>query len=238
GARGAHHVRRVDLGIAVLAGVHLEHELRDGTVQTRDLAAHHHEAAAGHLGASGEVEPAERLADVHMIFGSKRKYPGRPPAPLLAVVLRRDAERDRLVREVRHALEEILEFLLQGGELLLRALEQRLELLALLEQRRHVLALPLGDADVLGDAVTRSLRLLDRGLQVLARRLEALKQPRVERAGAARLEALRHPFGVLAQQLDVDHFLFLSSASFWRICASKPRSVGLYHSTAGMPSGK
>src|SRR6185436_19665787 len=136
------------------------------------------------------------------------------------------------VREVRHALEEILEFLLQGGELLLRALEQRLELLALLEQRRHVLAL------LLGDAVTRSLRLLDRGLQVLARRLEALKQPRVERAGAARLETLRHPFGVLAQQLDVDHFLFLSSASFWRICASKPRSVGLYHSTAGMPSGK
>src|SRR5262249_32162224 len=119
------------------------------------------------------------------------ELPWLTPASLLAVVVGGSADRNRFVRDVRHAPEEVLHLLLKHAELLLGALQQRLELLRLSEQRRHVVALRLGRADVLGDAVLRGLRLLDRGLELLSGAFQLLEPVEIERPGGARGEALR-----------------------------------------------
>src|SRR5207244_50437 len=111
------------------------------------------EAAAGDLRAGGEVEAAAALADVDVVLHWEVELARIAPAALLAVLLGRGAERHRFVRDVRHAAQEILDLLLQLTQRLLRAFQQELELLALLEQRRDVQALRLRQADVLGDAV-------------------------------------------------------------------------------------
>src|SRR5205085_8590295 len=156
------------LGIAVLARGHVEHELRDRAVQPRDLALHDDEAAAGDFGAGREVEAAEALADVDMVENLKVEAPRLAPAPLLAVLLGAVADRHRFVRHVGNAAEEILEPGLELRELLFGPLEELLQLLALRQQLAHVLTARLRLADVLRDLVARRLRLLDRGLQVLA----------------------------------------------------------------------
>src|SRR5205085_8677306 len=201
--------------------------------------------AAGDFGAGREVEAAEALADVDMVENLKVEAPRLAPAPLLAVLLGAFADRHRFVRQVGNAAEEILEAGLELGELLFGALEELLQLLALRQQLAHVLAARLRLADVLRDLVARGLRLLDRGLQVLARLLEAPERVDVERPWPARGEAARDRLRILAQQLDVDHFSLPACASRCRnsarrsrSLASSPRSVGRYHSIGGMPSGK
>ena len=53
---GIDDVRRVALGVAVLARLHVEHELRERAVQTRERAAQEREARAGELRRGREVE--------------------------------------------------------------------------------------------------------------------------------------------------------------------------------------
>src|SRR5207247_8963257 len=113
-----------------------------------------------------------------------------------------------------------------------------LQLLALRDQLADVLAVGLGLADVLGEAVPQGLGLLDRALQLLARVLEAEELLHVEHVAAAHGEAFCDAFRIFAQQLDIDPFFFLSSSSFSRILASSPRSVGWYQPGSSMPSGK
>ena len=50
-------VRRVALGVAMLARVHVQHELRERTMQAGDCAAHHRKTRAAQLGGRGEIEP-------------------------------------------------------------------------------------------------------------------------------------------------------------------------------------
>ncbi len=231
----------------MLARMRVEHELRERAMQPRHRAAHGDEAAAGDLRRGGEIEAAEALADVHVVLGREgelaRPAVARRPAPLLAVLVR-VADRHRLVREVRNTAEEVLQFRLQAAELLFGRLELRLGALGLLHEVRDVAALRLGHADFLGEAVAGGLRLLDARLQLLPLGLEALELLHVEGARTPRGEAARHVLGVLAQELDVDHSFFValsssrSCASFSRIFASRPRSVGRYHPGGRMPSGQ
>ena len=60
-ADAMHQVRHVHLGVAVLARVQVEHELRQRAVQPRDAAAHDGEARAGDLRGGFEIEAAELL---------------------------------------------------------------------------------------------------------------------------------------------------------------------------------
>ena len=57
----------IDLGVAVLEGVHVHHELNQGAVQTRHARAHDREAGAGDSGRPIEVQAAQGLADGHMV---------------------------------------------------------------------------------------------------------------------------------------------------------------------------
>ena len=52
------YVGGIDLGVAVLVDVGVQHELGQGPVQAHQGALHHHEAGAGYLRRGGEVQGA------------------------------------------------------------------------------------------------------------------------------------------------------------------------------------
>ena len=189
GRRAVDDVRCVDFGVAVLARVGLEHELRERAVQPSHFPLHQDEAAAGNLGGGGEIQPAQPLADVDVVLDRKIEFPRLSPLTPYRIVFGGFAHRHGFVGQVRDSRQQVLETILQPHQLLLGLFEQRLQLLALAHQLRDVLALGLGLADVLGDPVARGLRFLHRGLQLLARRLEALELLGVERPRPARGEA-------------------------------------------------
>src|SRR6185312_21974 len=70
----AHQQRGVDLGVAaLLRRVQVEHELRESTLEPRQLALQEHEARAGYPGRRREVHLAGRLAQGHMVLGRERE---------------------------------------------------------------------------------------------------------------------------------------------------------------------
>ena len=76
---GVHDVGRVALGVAVLARVGVEHELRQRAMQRCERAAQEREACAGELRGGREVEQAERLAEVDVVAcGTKLNSRGVP----------------------------------------------------------------------------------------------------------------------------------------------------------------
>src|SRR5262249_26955537 len=109
--------------------------------------------------------------------------------------------------------------------------------------RLRLVLLRLRLPDLLRERVALRLQLLGVGLDLPALLLERLEARDVERVPARR-EAPRDRLDVRAQQLDVDHFFPAaasrprSSASFSRILASSPRSVGTYQPGSLMPSGR
>ena len=64
----ADEIRHVQLGVAVLARVQVEHELRQRAMQARNAAAHDREARAGNLRGGFEIEAAELLAELDVIL--------------------------------------------------------------------------------------------------------------------------------------------------------------------------
>ena len=71
-------VGRVALGVAVLLGVQVEHELGERAVQARDRPAQEREARAGELGAGVEIE-AERRAEVDVVACRESRTPRGVP---------------------------------------------------------------------------------------------------------------------------------------------------------------
>ena len=246
GAFAAHHVRHVDLGIPVLLSVRVEHELRERAMQARQRAFHHDEAGAGKLRRRLEVEHAETRTDVDMILRREIEFARLTPAAILRVLFRRAPSRNRFVREIGNDANEFVELALNLRELFFGRLEGRLEPFRFLHPFRYVLFLRLGLPDLLCKPVAIRLRAFHGLLQLLATSVESLEPGYIEYVSPSRSKPFSHAFDVIPQQLDVDHFLFLSedssrlrsSCSFSRMLASSPRSVGRYHCTAGMPSGK
>ena len=72
-AVGVHDVGHVTLGIAVLLGLHVQHECAERPVQARDGTFHHGEARAGELHAHVKVQPQGR-ADIDVVFDIERKF--------------------------------------------------------------------------------------------------------------------------------------------------------------------
>ena len=94
---GVDHVGHVALGVAVLGGVHVEHELRERAMQPRHRAAQR-EARAGELGRGLEIQAAERFADVDVIARRNVERARRAPASHLDVVFFRLPDRNARVR--------------------------------------------------------------------------------------------------------------------------------------------
>src|SRR5947207_705504 len=185
--------------------------------------------------------------DVDMVPGLEIECSRLAPAAQLHAVLGPAAERNAVVRNIGDLPDELMQSRLHGGVLRLHLPQLVGELGPLPHQRgrlRFVL-LRLGLADLPGERVALGLQLLGGGLDPLSRILERLERSGVE-VVAARRETPGERVDVGPEQLYVDHspclracsFLRRSSASFSRIFASRPRSVGRYQSSAPMPSGR
>src|SRR5580765_1619676 len=167
--------------------------------------------------------------------------------PDLDVALQGLSCRHRLVRNVRHGEHEILQPLLDRLETLLEPQQRFIGAIGLGHEPRDVFTLGFGLPDALGELVSRGLQILRTNLDLLTLLLDGPECRNIERERACR-EQPGGRIDIVAEQLRIEHvyyFLFFLPGlrlrkwvSFSAIFASSPRSVGSYHLTAGMPSGK
>ena len=97
---GRDHVRDVDLPVAVLARVHVEHELDQGPMQAREPAAQGHEPAPRQLPRELEVERAEPDPEVGVVLRLEVEARRLADPPFLAVVVLVPAHGHGVVGEV------------------------------------------------------------------------------------------------------------------------------------------
>ena len=123
--------RREDLPVAVLARVHVQHEIDEGALQPGPCAEVEREAGAGDLGGALEIQDAEARADVPV--GLRLEVEARRLAPGLdhGVVRAVPADRYRGVRQVGDAHQ-------QAVQPLLGLPERALELLDAAGDRAHL----------------------------------------------------------------------------------------------------
>ena len=128
-------VGRVALGVAMLLGLHVEHELGERAMQSRDRPAQEREARARELGAGVEIE-AERRADVDVIARREVELARPAPAPHLDVRALVGADRDARVGQVRQRHQLLVELELDRRQPLGRAVELGADLRDLGHRRR------------------------------------------------------------------------------------------------------
>ena len=99
--RGVHEKRRLDLGIAMLTGVELEHEVDQRARQPRARADQHREPRAGHPRGALEIENPERGTEIPMRLRLEVEGPRLAVAAHFDVVGGARAARHAGVRNVR-----------------------------------------------------------------------------------------------------------------------------------------
>ena len=207
--RSIDDIGRVALGVAVRAGLQVQHELGQRAVQAGDRAAHEREARAGQLGGHVEIQ-AQRLAHGNVVArfeGQRLRIAvgtggGRQPAAHFDVVVGRLAQRRAGVRQVGHRHEQLVQRLLQRGQLFFQLLQAHRHGLGLSHDGAGVLALGLELADLLGQRVAAGLQGFGLGLDGLAAGFQVVEPFRVE-GHAAGLEAVDDGLQVFAQQYRV-----------------------------------
>ncbi len=161
----AHHQRRADLGVAMRAGMQIEHELPERAFHARQPLLQHHKTRAGQFGGQLEIHHAERLAQFEMLLGLEGVI------ALLAVRVMLDILAG--IGAVRHIVERqignLRELDVERGDgtlfLSLHRRNRRLELCDLRHQFRggRLVFLRLGLADILRSRVAPRLRLFEFG---------------------------------------------------------------------------
>src|SRR6185437_11451828 len=201
----AHQQRWVDLGVAaLLRGMQVEHELRDGALQSRQLALHEHEARTGDLGRRSKVHLAVRLTQRHMVLRREREVALAAVAADLDVAGLVGAVRHLVEWQVGQHLEPASQLVVELGGLRLAFLQRVLERRDLGHGGVGTFALALGDADLLAELLAPGLDALgfgDGGAAALVdledldrqRRQVALLQARIERGR------------ILADEADIMH---------------------------------
>ena len=105
-----YQVRDIVFAIAMLFSVQIQHELRQGAVQTGQLAFHHHEARTGELNGGGKIQPAVHFTQRHVIAHVKIELARRAPAADFNVVVFVTANRHVIVRNIRDRQRDIADF--------------------------------------------------------------------------------------------------------------------------------
>ena len=115
--RGVDDVRRIALGVAVVARVRVEHELRERAMQPRHPRAHHGEARARKLRPGREVDHTQRFTEVRVVLRREVERPRCAPATHLDVVGFGATDRHARMPEVRHLEHHFAEPLLDDVQL-------------------------------------------------------------------------------------------------------------------------
>ncbi len=198
-------VRRQHLGVAVLAGVEVEHERDERPLERGAGAEQRGEARSCDLGAALEVEDAELGPEVPVRLGREveaARHADHPFDPVGALV---GAARHRVVRQVRQPQLDHSELGVDRRDAGVERLDLALESADRRDLDRRVLAPRLEPADRLAGFVAAPLELLEAHQGVAPFAVERL--PGVQRAGilAAVGEGAMNAVGVVAEQFAREH---------------------------------
>ena len=152
-----HEVRDIDLAIAVLAGMEVQHELGERTVQVGEPPREHDEARRGDASRGLEVHHPECLAEVHVVLGLERQIGRRAETPDLDIVGLARPRRDGCVGDIGDQKTLGLDLLEDRGQIGLGACQPIALVRDLGQQGGNVLAARLDLADGLGAGVTAAL---------------------------------------------------------------------------------
>ncbi len=166
--RRLHQVGGIGLFVAMLTGVQIDHELRQGAMQAGDRPTHQGEAGAGQFGGGLEIQPTVLLAQGDMILHREVEGLRRAPAANLDVLFLVRTDRHGLVRQVGDAQHQLVQLTLDAVQLLLAGFEFAAHAIHIGEQRGDVLTALLGLADGLGTRIALGLELFGAGLHGLA----------------------------------------------------------------------
>ena len=216
--------------IRLLAGLHVQHELRQRPVQARQRAFHDGKARASEFGAQLKVQP-QRLADIHMVFGFKSQgcrgaaqASFRAPFTHLDIACFTNAQRHAVMRQIGNGQQQSLQVELNLVQTGAAGFQLGLKRTDLRHHRSGVFAFGLKLADLFGQRVALVLQLFSAGLDGLAFSLQRLKDFYIE-------EDLRVLAGfqpgnrrgqVFTEQVDVKH----GAVYFLKGSVIKPRWPG------------
>ena len=199
----------------MLLRLHVQHELGQRPVQTRNRPAHHGKARPRQFGARVKIQP-QRRAQVDMVLGGKAQRqricaqaPLRRPAAQLHIGFFVGAHGHAGVRQVGHAGQDVLDLCLQRLQARLRRFQRLLDAAHL---RHHgvgagMVTLALEHADLLAQAVALRLQVFGAGLQHLALGLKGRKGIHIQPGlrVLAGLQTRHNAVQVFTQQGDVKH---------------------------------
>ncbi len=215
-----HHRRRVDLGVAVVRDVEVEHPRDERPLQARTGAVQHVEARARHLRAALEVDDAERLADLPMRLRREVEGARRPDLAHHHIRVLVGSDRHVRVRQVRNLEHPRFEARLDlgdddlgGGDLVAEPFGRG--------DRPFALGRVLDGADLLRRLPALGFQGLERcdgGAPLGVERQERIDLGRVDPDGR---EPAFHEVGLLADQSDVEHGRVVPSASGSRNVADR-----------------
>ena len=207
---GVDDVGRIALGVAVLARLQVQHELRQCAVQARDGPAHERKARAGQLGACFKVQ-AQRFAQLDMVAHGKveraRRQAMRRPAAHFLVGGFVGAHGHAGVRQVGHAQQQVVQLGLQRVQAGGGAVQLVLDGGHLGHQVVGAFALGLALADLLAGRVALRLQLFGAGLKRFALGFQRLESGHVQigLGVLARLQTGDHAVQVFAEKKGIKH---------------------------------
>ncbi|MCY1415179.1 hypothetical protein D9M71_306520 [compost metagenome] len=169
----------------------VDHELRQGAVQTGNRATQQGEAGTRELVGSFEVQAAADFAEGDVVLDFEVEGLRRAPAAHFDVVVFTGTDRYAGVRQVGDGQQDAIQLGLNGVQLSLAGSQFVGHALDVRHQRGDVFALGLGLADGLGTGVTLSLQLFGAGLHHLAAFFQCLDARDIQ-AEATGGQAVRH----------------------------------------------
>ena len=196
-------VRRIAFGVAMLPGVKIEHELREGAVQMSDLTLHEAETGAGKLGSRIEIH-AKRRSHINVVLHREIELTGGAPAPLFNIRTVITANRTFRVRQIRNALKQIVQLVADFAKLFLEVSKLFRQSGSFLHQIFCRFARLLGLSDLTGQGVTHSLQFFSLRLNLLTLIFKS-EEFFLRELKVAGLQPSNHFRQLFAQKIDVNH---------------------------------
>ena len=160
---GVHHERRQNFGVAVLAGVQVEHEVGQRPLQLRAQLPVDSKTRARDLGGALQIQNSQRLSQIPVRLGREIELRRLAPAADFLVVRRRAAHGHARVRHVGNPDQQPAQLAVE----LLRNFFMLLDLLAqalgFFDQPRRILLVLLELRDLFRGAVALGLQVLGFG---------------------------------------------------------------------------
>lgn len=222
-----HQQRRADLLIAMLRRVQVEEEIDERTLQAGTGTFVNDEGAAGDFHAGFEVDHAERSSDGGVVLRFEGELRLRAPATHFGVLLGAVADGAGFVRQIGDAEKQIALLHIAGVGFAADFIDAAADAAHLGLDGAGVLAVFLGDADLLADAVAVALQLLALGFGAAALGVDFEHLIDEGSMVAATVgEALFHRFGIFAQQSDIEHKGAETSGRVWLVECGKAALTG------------